>query len=205
MNQQKPTLIFDYGAVLLEWEPRLLFRKMFAGDEAAMEQFMLEIDFNEWNRELDRGLPYAQGVIERSVRFPQYADYIKAFDERWEETINGPIQPVVDLLYRLKEKGYELHGLSNWSPEKFKLMRTKYAFFDLFESMVISGDVNLIKPDPRIYALLLEQIKRQPKECIFIDDSLPNIFSAKALDFQTIHYQSPKQLNDELASKGIYI
>lgn len=203
MMQQKPVIIFDFGGVLLEWDPRQIFLKFFAGDEAAMERFLINVDFYAWNLELDRGTSFAQGVSELSMRFPQYAIQINAFDEHWEESIIGPIQPVVDVLYWLKAKGYSLHGLTNWSQEKFELVRHKYSFFKLFDSIVVSGEVHLVKPDPRIYALLLEQIKRQPEECVFVDDSQKNVAAAQVLGFKTIHFQSSDKFIDELECKGI--
>jgi 2-haloacid dehalogenase len=201
--QQKPAIIFDFGGVLLKWEPRQLFRELFAGDEAGMEQFLTEINFSAWNLEFDRGLPFAQGVKELTLRFPEYAEPIKAFDERWEETILGPIQGVVEILYQLKAMGYALYGLTNWSSEKFELVRHKYEFFRLFESIVVSGEIHLVKPDERIYAVMLEQIKRSPRQCVFIDDSLNNILTAQTMGFIAIHYQSPEQLLNELESIGI--
>jgi len=199
----KPAFIFDFGGVLLEWNPRHLYRKLFNGDDAAMEQFLSEVDFSNWNNEQDRGRSFEQAVGELSARFPHYASMIKAYDERWEESISGPIQPVVDILQALKEKGYALYGLTNWSQEKFELVQHKYPFFGLFETILVSGAVQMIKPDPRIFGLLLEKMERDPEECIFIDDSLKNIATAKTLGFIPIHYQSPQQLTAELERNGI--
>jgi 2-haloacid dehalogenase len=199
----KPALVFDFGGVLLEWNPRHLYRKLFNGDEAAMEKFLCEVDFSTWNTEQDRGRSFAEAVDELSARFPHYAGLIKAYDERWEESISGPIQPVVDTLRELKEKGYALYGLTNWSQEKFALVQHKYAFFNLFETILVSGAVRLIKPDPRIFNLLLEKMKCSPEQCIFIDDSLKNVAAAEALGFIPIHFQSPDQLTNELERKGI--
>jgi HAD superfamily hydrolase (TIGR01509 family) len=142
-------------------------------------------------------------VRELSARFPQYTAQIEAYDRRWAETVVGPIQPTVDLLYRLKSQGYTLHGLSNWSQEKFELMCEKYAFFELFETIVISGNLRLVKPDPRIYQELLVRIKRRPQECLFIDDAPKNIQAAQSLGFNAIQYQSPDQLITDLAKFGI--
>ena len=202
---QKTAIIFDFGGVLINWDARNLYRKLFPTDETGMEQFLRDVDFSAWNLELDRGTPFAQGVNELSGRFPNYASLIKAYDERWEESLNGPIQPVVDALQRLKANGYALYGLTNWSHEKFELVRHKYAFFSLFESIVVSGEVHLVKPDPRIYTLLLEKIKRRPGQCIFIDDSLKNIATAQSMGFISIHFQSPQQLIDELQRIGIRV
>ena len=202
---QKPALVFDFGGVLLEWDPRHLYRKLFNEDNAAMERFLLEVDFSNWNTEQDRGRSFAQAVSELSMRFPHYAELIKAYDERWEESIDGPIQPVVDMLWVLKEKGYRLYGLTNWSQEKFELVQHKYPFLKLFEFILVSGSVGLVKPDPRIFAMLLKKTGYLPQQCIFIDDSLKNVAAAQVLGFIPIHFQSPSQLLDELSLHGILL
>ncbi len=154
------TIVFDFGGVLIDWNPRYLYRKLFFGNEMAMESFLVEIGFTEWNLQQDAGRAFSLAVTELIKQFPTYADLIQAYDERWEESIAGPLQATVDLLLPLKQAGFELHGLSNWSSEKFAIARTKYEFFQLFETILLSGDVKLLKPDPRIYAVLLERIGR---------------------------------------------
>lgn len=203
VSKTSKTIVFDFGGVLVDWDPRYLYRKLFNGDTGAMERFLAEIDFWNWEAEIDRGLPFAAGVARLCAKFPHYADLIQAFDTHWEETISGPIAGSVDLLQRLSRAGYALFGLSNWSIEKFAITRPKYAFFDLFSDIVISGEVKLAKPDPRIFTLFLEKIVRDAGDCFYIDDSLANIAAADRLGFQTIHFQSPGQLARELAGKGL--
>ena len=203
LRDRPPAIIFDFGGVLLDWNPHHLYRKLFGDDAEAVERFLTEIGFAEWNLEQDRGRPFATAVAEMSERFPHYADLIKAYDERWEESVAGPIQHTVDILYRLKQAGYSLYGLSNWSAETFRRVRHKHAFMELFEAILISGEVQLVKPDPRIYALLLGQIGRTAEECLFIDDSEANIAAASRLGFRTIRFESPRQLESELHRLGL--
>lgn len=193
----KKALIFDFGGVLLDWNPRHLYKKLFNGDSDALENFLNEVDFNAWNLELDKGHSFSDGVSELSARYPQYTMFIQAFHARWQETIRGPIQATIDMLQPLKTNGYSLYGLTNWSAEKFQLVRQNYPFFDLFEYILVSGEVNLVKPDSRIFQLLLTKMNREPQDCIFIDDSLINILAAQELGFMTIHYKSPEQLKNE--------
>jgi 2-haloacid dehalogenase len=200
LNPRYADIIFDFGGVLIDWNPRFLYRKFFDGDATSMERFLTEIGFTEWNLQQDLGRPFAEGVAGLCGRFPAYAELIKAYDGRWEESIAGPIQPTVGILRRLKKAGHRLHGLSNWSVEKFEIVRPKYEFFDWFDMILVSGEVKLVKPDPRIYDVLLERIGRKPEECLFIDDSLNNIASADQLGFKTIHYKSPERLEEELRS-----
>jgi len=207
MNQperRSPIIIFDFGGVLIDWNPRYLYRKLFENDAAAMERFLSEIGFVEWNLEQDRGRPFAVAVKELTARFPHYADLIRAYDERWEESIGGVIEPTVKLLGALKQAGFTLYGLSNWSAETFWRIRHKHPFWDWFEVIVLSGEVQLIKPDPRIYAVLLEKIGRPASECLFIDDSETNIAVAEQLGFKTVWFKSPEQLERELNRLGLF-
>jgi 2-haloacid dehalogenase len=196
-------IVFDFGGVLVDWNPRYLYRKLFPGDDRAMERFLEEVGFAEWNVKQDLGRTFAEAVAELTGRFPQYGAHIRAYDERWEESIAGPIQASVEVLEALKRGGHELHGLSNWSSEKFRLTRAKFGFFGLFDSILVSGDVKLAKPDPRIFTLFLQRIGRPAQECLFIDDSAANVAAARLLGFETIHFKSAAQLQGELRSSKL--
>ena len=196
-------IVFDFGGVLIDWNPRYLYRKLFPGDDVAMESFFAEIGFTEWNQQQDAGRAFSIAVTELVKRFPSYADLIRAYDERWEESIAGPLQGTVDLLLPLKHAGFELHGLSNWSSEKFAAVRARYAFFQLFDTILLSGDVKLIKPDPRVFQALLDRIGLSAGECVFIDDSEENITTARSLGFETIRFESADQLRTVLQQRGL--
>jgi 2-haloacid dehalogenase len=202
-NNHRRAIVFDFGGVLVDWNPYLLYRPLFNNDDRAIKKFLDEIGFAEWNLEMDRGRSFAESVAELSERFPQYADLIRAYDEEWEKSVSGFIEPTVNILRALKRAGYPVYGLSNWSYEKFQLVHHKYKFLDLLDGMVISGQVNLIKPDPRIFYLLLEKIGKPADQCIFIDDSKTNTTAARELGFAAIHYQSPEQLQSELEKLGV--
>lgn len=196
-------IVFDFGGVLVNWDPHYLYRPFFNGDDAAIDRFLKEIDFHNWNLQQDQGRPFREGVAVHSARFPQYAALIKAYDERYADSISGPIEGTVDILRALKAAGYALYGLSNWSSEKFNLVRPKYEFFSWFDDIVISGAVKLIKPDPQIFALFLRHIHRTAEECVYIDDSVPNIVVARQLGFAAIHFQSPAQLARDLEQLAV--
>ncbi len=191
-------IVFDFGGVLLDWNPRHLYRSLFR-DPQAMENFLTEIGFTEWNLQFDRGYPIAFGIVEHSEKFPHHRDLISAYNDRWPECIAGPIQGTVDLLPMLKEAGYALYGLSNWSAETFYRVRDQYPFFDLLDEIVLSGEVKLIKPDPQIFQLLLEKTGRKAEECVFIDDSAANVEAAKQLGFSAIRFETPEQLERALS------
>jgi len=202
-NNHIRAIVFDFGGVLLDWNPRYLYRKLFNGDSSRMERFLTEIDFVGWNFQQDKGRPFAVAVAELSAQFPQYADLIKAYSERWEESIAGPIEATVDILQELKRAGYPLYGLSNWSLETYQRVRTKYPFFKLFETILVSGEVQLAKPDPRLFTLFLERIGRLAEECLLIDDSHVNIEAAQQMGFSTIQFESSSQLEQDLQRLGI--
>jgi 2-haloacid dehalogenase len=168
-----------------------------------MEQFLNEVDFMEWNLQQDKGRPFEEATAELAGQFPQYGHIIRAYHEHWEESLVGDIPKSVELLKKLKQKGFPLYGLSNWSAETFPMTRRKYPFLEVFDDIVLSGEVKLIKPDPTIFKLLLERNNLKAMECLLIDDSEKNIAIAQELGFQTIHFQSPIQLESELSSLGL--
>jgi len=202
-NNSIKAIVFDFGGVLLDWDPRYLYRKVFAGDLEAMDRFLTEIDFYNWNLQQDQGRPFADAVAELSRQYPHYAPLIQVYDERWEESIGGPIQPTIEILRSLKQAGLPLYGLSNWSAEKFRFFRPKYEFFSWFDDILVSGEVKMVKPDPRIFAVFLERIGRSAAECLLIDDSQANLTAAARLGFKTIHFKSPEQLEAELKQLGL--
>lgn len=195
--------IFDVGGVLLDWNPRYLYGKFFDGDLESMEQFLTEINFNEWNLRQDAGRPFTEAVADLTAQYPRWAELIDAYHSRWEETIGGTIDGSVDILADLRRMGYPLYALSNFSIEKFQLVRERYDFFAWFDDILLSAQVQLVKPDPRFFLVFLERIQRKPDECLLIDDSGPNIQTARQLGFDTIHFQSSGQLNAELKQRGI--
>jgi len=202
-NNHNTAVVFDFGGVLIGWDPFLLYGPHFNGDRAAMQRFLDEIGFAEWNALQDAGRPFAEGEAELTARFPQHAALIRAYRERFEETIAGPIQGSVEILRALKQQGRTLYGLSNWAAETFQRIQPNYPFLELLETIVLSGEVGLIKPDPRIFQLLLERTGRRAGDCLLIDDAPANIAAAAALGFQTIRFESPEQLRQELVQRGL--
>lgn len=199
----RPVIVFDFGGVLINWDPRLLYRKLFNSDEQAMESFLAEIDFTGWNLLQDAGRPFAEAVSELCARFPQYCELIRLYDERYMESLTEPIARSVEILHRLHVAGARLQGLSNWSVEKFALVRAKYDFFGWFDDILLSGEAKVNKPDPRIFKMLLERLGKRADECLLIDDSAANIAAAQALGFRTHQFRNPEELEEELAGSGL--
>jgi 2-haloacid dehalogenase len=186
-------IVFDLGGVLLDWDPRYLYQSYFEKPQE-MEEFLSEIDFASWNSQQDQGRRFAEGVADLSARFPHRAALIRAYHRNWERSISGPIIGTVNLLRALKAAGYPLYALSNWSAETFPLAYQKYQFLHLFNDVLISGAVRLVKPDPRIFRLILSKVGLPAKNCLLIDDSPENIAVASKLGFRVAQFSTAEAL-----------
>ena len=200
--KEKPTIIFDLGGVLIDWDPRYLYRKIFA-DQDQMEFFLAEICSPAWNAQMDRGYPFRKAVGELSEEHPQYSGEIQAFYERWEEMVSGSFPETVKVLEEVREAGYPLAALSNWSGETLPRVAHQFEFLEWFDPLVVSGDVKMVKPDAEIFYLTLEMIGREAGDCLYIDDSLDNVQIAQKIGFPCIHYSSADQLRKRLEELGI--
>jgi 2-haloacid dehalogenase len=201
-RKQSPAIIFDFGDVLINWSSYNLYRKIFQSD-SEIELFLEEIKFREWNLKFDKGYSFEHGVKEMSAMYPRYAYQIQCFHDRWIETVGEPIQGSIDILCNLKRNRYPVYGLSNWSNEKFSLVKAQLEFLPWLDDYVVSGQVNAIKPEAEIFQILLGRIGRPAEECIFIDDSLVNITAAHVLGFKAILFQTPEKLRQDLELEGI--
>ena len=200
--QERPVVVFDLGGVLIDWNPRHLYRKLFA-DEATMEWFLAEVCHGAWNLEQDRGRTFAAAIEEAALRHPDQRAMIEAYHARWDEMLAGAIDGSVAILEELAAAGCELHALSNWSAETFPLARPRFAFLERFGTILVSGDERLVKPDARIFQLLLERIAHPAQRCIYIDDSKPNVAAAAALGFDAIAFTSPSALRAALVERKL--
>ena len=195
-------VIFDLGGVLIDWNPRYLYRQLFDGDDEAMEQFLAGICSPAWNLSLDAGRPFAEAVEELAGRHPHERLRIEAYHQRWLEMVAGPIHQTVTILEELHQRGVPLWALTNWSSETFALVRhdPAYAFLDRFRHIFVSGELRLIKPDPAIYRHTVTRIGAPAASCLFIDDSGTNIAAAAAEGLQVHHFTAPERLRAELES-----
>lgn len=194
-------IVFDFGGVLIDWNPRYLYRRVFDGDEARVEHFLTEICTHDWNVAQDAGRTWAEAIDERVAKFPEHADAIRAYRARWIETLGAPIDGSVAILEELRAAGHPLYGLTNWSHETFPLARARHAFFDAFAGIVVSGAERLIKPDPRLFRVLMDRYEIEPGST-FIDDNSANVAAAVQLGLHGIHFQSPPQLRAALVELG---
>jgi 2-haloacid dehalogenase len=193
-------VVFDLGGVLLDWDPRHLYRKLFPGDAAAMEAFLGEVCTVEWNERQDAGRTFAEAVAELMPRHEDKRHLIEAFGRRFDEMIPGALDGAVEIVRELKARGVPLYALTNWSSETFPPQRVRFPFLDWFDGIVVSGDEGVIKPDLRIFRILLDRYGLAAGESVFIDDSPMNAQAASALGIHGIHFQTPAQLRRELAA-----
>lgn len=196
-------MIFDVGGVILDWNPRHLYRKLFNGDETAMERFLAEVCTHDWNVRQDAGRPFATAVAELSAEHPEHAGLIEAFHLRWEEMVRGHFGDTVGIVEDLKRCGVPLYALTNFSMEKWSLTKPRYPVFELFDGIVVSGDVGLVKPDPRLYRLLLERFELAAQDCLFVDDAPANVSGAEAIGMKAHRYVSAGALRRDLEERAL--
>jgi 2-haloacid dehalogenase len=200
---QRDTVIFDLGGVLLDWNPRHLYHQLFAGDEAAMEDFLATVCNSAWNRHQDAGRLVAEGCALLKAEHPDKAHLIDAYYARHLDMIAGPIDGTVEILAELRERGTKLYFLSNYSAETYPLALGKFEFLSWFAGGVVSGEHGVIKPDPAIYRLLIERCAIDPHRAVFIDDVAANAEAARAFGIRGIHFTSPDILKVELTQLGL--
>ena len=193
-------VVFDLGGVLLDWNPRHLYRKLFAGDEAAMELFLATVCTQEWNERQDAGRSFAEGAALLKAKHPDKAALIDAYAARFDEMVAGPIHGSVDILAELRGRDAAIYGLSNWSAETYPGAKRRFAFLAWFRGVVISGEEGVIKPDPLIYRRLVERFGLAPEGTVYIDDVPRNVAASEALGFIGVHFTTPAALRSRLAA-----
>jgi 2-haloacid dehalogenase len=202
MDRAVDTVIFDLGGVLIDWNPRHLYRKLF-DDAAAMEGFLRDVCAPAWNLEQDRGRPWAQAIAELSAIHPDKAELIAAYRGRWHEMLNGPIAGTVAILEALHAAKVPLYALTNWSAESYPHAEELYGFLGLFRGVVVSGRIGLVKPDREIYDHTITRFGVVPERTVFIDDSAKNVAGAEAAGLRALHFTGPEALARDLAALGL--
>src|ERR1700749_2667075 len=194
-------VVFDIGNVLVRWDRRYLYRKIF-DDEERMERFLATALGMDFVSNTDLAEDFASAIATQAERFPEFAGEVRMFRERWIETLGGPIAENVALLRRLRASGKPVYALSNFARETFALAERHHDFLSEFDDRVISGHVGVVKPDARIYEILFERVGRQPSELLFIDDSVANVRASEALGMAAIHFVPGIDLESELVARG---
>ncbi len=196
------TVVFDLGAVLIDWNPRYLFRALI-DDPDEMERFLAEVTTQAWNHEQDRGRSWADAVAVLVAQHPEHEPLIRAYHERWTEMLGDAIHDTVEILAELRDAGVALYALSNWSAETFPVARERYPFLGWFRGIVISGEVGAAKPEPAVYEALVERYGVVPAESVFIDDQPVNVEAARELGFHAIRFRDAAALRRDLEAMGL--
>src|SRR4029077_5022222 len=190
------------GNVLIRWDPHCLYRKLIP-DDAERQDFLTRICSGEWNLEMDRGKPFAQGVAERIALFPDKADLIRAFHERWVETLDGAVEGSVAILEELRARAVSCYAITNFNHETFDIATRHFPFLDTFKGIIVSGRERIVKPDRAIFDMLCARHGLAPADCLFIDDSAANVAGARAAGMRAHHFSEPEKLRAELKAAGL--
>lgn len=199
------TVIFDLGGVLIDWNPVHMYKNVFE-DEAEMKYFLSEICSPHWNEQQDAGRPLAEATQWLVARHPEYEQEIRQYYDSWTDMLSGAIKGTVDILEQLHSQAtHRLLALTNWSHETFPTALELFDFLHKFEGILVSGEEKLIKPDPRIYELLISRYGIEPSRAVFIDDNPRNVEGARNTGLHAIRFESPQQLQAELAGYGVVV
>ena len=202
MAAQPSIPVFDVGGVLLDWDPRYLYRKLIP-DEAEMEAFLATVCAPDWNLAQDAGRSWADAVAERTRQFPEHAALIRAYDARWQEMVPRAFDDTVAVLDELRQAGRRLYSITNFSAEKFDLERNLWSFLNWFDGIVVSGEIGLVKPHPAIYRRLLDTYGLNAEDCLFIDDAATNVDGARAVGMHAHHFSGADGLRQALVEYGM--
>lgn len=195
-------VVFDLGGVLLDWDPRYLYRRLF-DDPAEMESFLAGVCTSDWHRAHDLGADITESCRRLAIRHPGQAEMIMAWAERGEEMVAGQFDATVDVLGELRAAGVRCYALSNMEPDAFAIRRARFPFIDWFDGHVISGLEGVAKPDPRIFEILLKRHRLEPQATVFIDDMPANVGAARALGIIGLHYTSAGRLRQDLHARKL--
>jgi len=198
------TLVFDFGGVLIDWNPAYVYLKEFRGNQEEMSHFLNTICSWEWNENQDAGYSLQKAIEERVAMYPEHERLIRMYYGRWEDMLGYEHTDTVALLKTFKDHNkYRLIGLTNWSHETFPVALERFAFLSWFEGIVVSGTEKMKKPDANIYTLTLDRYKIIPENAVFIDDKLENVHAAAQLGMHGIHFTSAAKLKRDLETLGV--
>ena len=197
------TIIFDLGNVLINWNPKLLYNKLFDSEEKT-NHFLEHICTLAWNEEQDAGRSLEAGTKALIEKYPQHKTEIEAYYSRWEEMLNGPIEGTVEIFKKLRATGkYKFYALTNWSAELFPIALREFDFLNWFDGIVVSGDEGIRKPEAAFFQILFDRYEVKPANAVFIDDNLRNVEAARKLGIESIRFTSPAELEKELKKLNI--
>jgi len=193
------TVIFDLGGVLLDWSPKYVYDDHYFDSLEKRDYFFKHICTNEWNEEQDAGRSIVEATQLLVAQFPDWEQPIRDYYGRWTDMLKGPIVETVEIFRELKQSGrFKIYALTNWQADLFHVPLVRYNFLHWFDGRVVSGEERTRKPFPEFYHRLFTRYGVNPRQAVFVDDSLRNVKGGEAVGLNSIHFQSPGQFRKEL-------
>ncbi|MBN8862854.1 MAG: HAD family phosphatase [Sphingobacteriales bacterium] len=198
------TIIFDLGGVLIDWNPRYVFDDNYFESEEKRAYFFNHICTNDWNEEQDAGRSIVTATQELVEKFPEWETAIRDYYGRWTDMLKSSIPDTVEIFRALRQNDrFKIYALTNWQAGLFDIALVRYDFLHWFDGRVVSGEEKTRKPFPEFYHRLLNRYEVDPAKAVFIDDNLRNVKAAQDLGIDSIHFQSPAQLQQELQQRKL--
>lgn len=196
------SVVFDIGGVLLDWSPEYLFTELIP-DAHRREQFLTTVATPAWNRQQDAGRSWAEAVAELSSLHPEHAEWIEAYDTGWLRMIRGLFDDTAKVLTDLQDAGIPTYALTNFSAEKWEVATEAFAVLNGFDGAVVSGTERAVKPEERIYRILVERYELDPARTFYTDDVQDNVDGARAVGIDAELYVGAGPLREQLRSRGL--
>lgn len=195
-------VLWDVGNVIVRWDPRNLYEKIFE-EPAACDRFLSHVCTLAWHGLTDRGVPAEENTLELIGRFPEYEAEIRAWWDRWDEMFGGVIEETEIAMNALAAAGVPQFGLTNMAGPVWPTIEPMAPAVRHLKAVVVSGDEKLIKPERRIYEIACERSGMRPDQLLFVDDSAANIQAAAEMGFHVLHFTDPSALMPTLKSHGL--
>ncbi len=192
-------VVFDFGGVLLDWNPRYFYKSIF-NDDQKMEYFLQNIATSTWNAQMDKGRSFEECMKELAEQYPEYKDPIMLYRKGWETMLKGSIESGMRVLDAvMNAQKFKVYGLTNWSAETFPGTFNKYKFLQKFEGIVVSGEEQMIKPEKGIYLTLIERYNLVPEETFFMDDNIQNVETALSRGINAVQFTGTDKNLEQIA------
>ena len=194
-------VVFDIGNVLLEWHPERYFDSTI-GPERRHAMFAA-VDLHAMNDRIDLGEGFRDVIYAEAEANPQWRTEICDWYENWIQLAAPPIDHSVRLLRALKSAGVPVFSLTNFGVESYEYAQSYYDFLGEFDRDYVSGRMQVIKPNSKIYEMLEQDSGVAPERLLFADDRADNIAMAASRGWQTYLFKTPQGWADRLVGAGL--
>ncbi|WP_433159057.1 HAD family hydrolase [Kribbella sp. CA-247076] len=195
-------VVFDIGGVLLDWSPDYLYADLIP-DEQERTRFLTEVTTSAWNQQQDAGRPWAEAIAELTALHPHHAEWIAAYDTGWLQMVKGVFQDTVDVVTELRDAGIPTYALTNFSAEKWEIAKETFPVLTGFDGEVVSGVEQTVKPDEKIYRVLLERYGLDAARTFYTDDVQHNVDGARAVGLDAELFTDAETLRKHLRDRGL--